>query len=139
MYVIDRIVDTRVAMYHLGVDYGSDANVLLVNGLLRLVWAKGTKTLIGIRGLGTLDAPCTLQIRAFKRDRNGDVVYDGSRGRDDILVGGRLSKSRLQEVRDVIDQYFGVGATDLLDPRKTVLMDGRDELTEWIDARRNQR
>ena len=137
--MIDRIVDTRVAMYHLGVDYGSNANVLLVKGLLRLVWAKSTKTLIGIKGLGTLDSPCTLQIRAFKRDHKGDVVYDGSRGKDEIIVGGRLSKRSLQEVKDVIDLYFGDGATDLLDPRKTVLMDGRDELSEWINARRNQR
>ena len=130
----DQTIDTRIAMYAFGVDYGADAKVLLVKGLKRLVWSKGTKTLIGIKGLGTLDAPCTLQIRGFKRDKDR-IVYDGSIGAGYILVGGRLSKARLLGVKETIDKHFGVGATDMLDPRRTVLMDGRDEVHEWLKSR----
>lgn len=81
-------IDTRIAFYRCGVDFGADAKVILVSGLNRLVWMKGTRTLIGIRGRWPDVQPYSLELRTFKFN-DDRLVYDGG---ETLLSGGRLSK-----------------------------------------------
>ena len=131
----EQVVDTRVAMYHLGVDVGSAARVLAICGLVRLVWARPTKTLVGIPGLGMYrQQASTLALRTFKRHADGVLQWDHEQ---DLVIGGRMSKARLREHRARIDEHFGPGATDALDPRATIVF-GDDLVGDYIAARQAQ-
>lgn len=124
-----QLIDTRIAFSRCGVDYGSDARVLLVKGFFRLVWAKATKTLIGIRGCGHTSSPCTLELREFRHDGER-LVQCGS---ETLLSGGRLSRARLLSLSDKIDAVFGDGVTALLDYKQTSIL-GVDEVGAWMAA-----
>lgn len=120
-------IDSRTAFLRCGIDYGSDARVLLVKGLKRLVWTKGSTTLIGIRGCGHVTTPCTLMLREFKHD--GDQLSPGRS--ETLLSGGRLSRARLLSVAKEIDQAFGEGITEQLDYRQTRII-GEDVVSAWL-------
>ena len=124
----NQLIDTRIAFTRCGVDYGSDARVLLVKGLCRLVWAKATKTLIGIRGCGHVSRPCTLELREFQL--NGEQLSPKSS--ETLLSGGRLSRARLLAIADKIDAVFGEGVTAALDYRQTTILD-TDEVGVWME------
>lgn len=124
----NQLIDTRIAFTRCGVDYGSDAKVLLAKGLFRLVWAKATKTLIGIRGCGHTSSPCSLELREFRLD--GERL--SPKGSETLFSGGRLSHARLLSVSDKIDSVFGDGVTAALDYRKTTII-GLDEVGVWLE------
>ena len=128
MSINKQLIDTRIAFSRCGVDYGSDARVLLAKGLFRLVWAKATKTLIGIRGCGHTSSPCTLELREFRRDGERLVPC----GSETLLSGGRLSRARLLSLSDKIDAVFGKGVTEQLDHRRTTIL-GDDEVGGWME------
>ena len=126
--VSKQLIDNRIAFTRCGVDYGSDAKVLLVKGLFRLVWAKATKTLIGIRGCGHTSSPCSLELREFRLD--GERL--SPKGSETLFAGGRLSRARLLSITDKIDAVFGDGVTAGLDYRQTTILD-TDEVGIWME------
>ena len=120
------LVDGRTM---LGRDFGSEARVVAICGLVRLVWAKPTCTLLRNPGMVRSEQASTLELRVFKRISDGDVIFNYSR---ELFVGGRLSVARLVQHRSVIDASLGQGATDRLDVRTTVVF-GCDRVGEFLE------
>lgn len=130
--LVDQQTDGRWRFMALGADYGSDAKLLAVKGLARLVWARPTRVLIGAIGCGHVESPTTLQLRTFRATSDG-MGYEYA-SEDTLLSGGRLSRSRLLSVQARIDEVFGPSTTARLDPQKTLLI-GEDVIAAWLDAR----
>jgi hypothetical protein len=127
------LIDTRSAFLRCGIDYGSDARVLLVKGLFRLVWAKASTTLIGIKGGGFARTPCTLVLREFEQE--GGRISPGRS--ETLLSGGRLSRGRMLSVAEKIDFVFGEGTAAQLDYRQTQIV-GVDVVSTWLDLQREK-
>jgi len=125
-----RLVDTRVL---LGRDFGSQARVLAVCGLVRLVWAKPAHTVLRNPGMVRAEQAATLELRVFKRVSDGSLAFHYA---SELWVGGRLSRARLAQCRGVIDDYFGHGATAQIDLKTTVVF-GVDLVGDYLapDAR----
>jgi len=120
------LVDSRIL---LGRDFGSQARVVAIAGLVRLVWAKPTHTLLHNPGMVRTDQAATLELRVFKRISDGSLLFSYL---TELSVGGRLSKARLTEYRGAIDAHLGSGATAQLDARSTVVF-GADLVGEFLD------
>ena len=113
------IVDRRADFAQLGVDYGADADALVIDGLKRLVWTRWHRTLVGARGLSNLrDCPSSLQIRTFST-KGGGMAPETT---IDLLVGGRLTAARLRSVADRVDAAFGPGTAALVSRGRTLVL-----------------
>lgn len=138
---VPKVMDTRIAMYGLGVDVGSDATVLAISGLKRLVWAKPHFSMIGIPGVAgnRMHSATTLEIRAFKKVKSGDARPDFLQWHFavDVFAGGRLSIARLIGHRDLIDTHFGLGTTEQLRLGWTVVI-GADEVGCYMASKKNE-
>lgn len=113
----DRIIQPRLTGGFGGVDHGSKGIVLaeLRRGNAvhrRLVWIGGGTTSNGVRGFGRSYSPARLTLC----DGNGySAAYPD-------LTGGRLTPARLETQADIIDREFGLGATKLIDPKRTLVI-----------------
>lgn len=121
-------IDSRTAFLRCGIDYGSDARVLLVQGYVRLVWTKASSTLIGIRGCGHVSHPCQLELREFKLENGQLRPYRSTT----LLSGGRLSRARLESIAAQLDSVFGAGTAAKLNYRETTVLGG-DLVHAWLD------
>jgi hypothetical protein len=120
------IVDPRTV---LGRDFGSEAKVLAISGLVRLVWAKPTHTMLHIPGMVRAEQGATLELRVFKRTSDGSVQFHYT---IELSVGGRLSRARVLAHQRVVDTYLGSGATAQLDSKSTVVF-GVDLVGEFME------
>jgi len=120
------VFDSRVL---LGRDFGSQARVVAIAGLVRLVWAKPTCTLLRNPGMVRAEQGATLELRVFKRVSDGSLAFSYS---TELFVGGRLSKSRLAQHRAAIDAALGEGATAQLDVKSTAIF-GTDMVGEFLE------
>lgn len=114
----EQIIDTRIDMYMLGVDTGSDAKVLVASGLLRLVWSKAHSRAYGMRGMGSVAEPGCLEARRFEL-KDGRLNWRGS---TDLLSGGRPSRKNLMSAAEAINALFGPGVAERIDPKKTLVL-----------------
>ena len=111
----DRAIQPRYSRPIGGVDLGSQgvvlAEVRLGNKVhKRLVWLKGgTRADCGVRGSGQDSFPTSLCVI----QGNGISVCD-------IFREGRISKKRLLEHRDKIDNAMDCPVTDKINPAKTL-------------------
>ena len=110
-----RTIEPRFRGMHL--DHGSAGVVIAERRegnetVASLVWFAGHKTpACGIRGFGHVYAPAQLDLLA----RHGHSVAR-------LLSGGRLSIGRIREHAEAIDRQLGVGATNLLDPKRMLVI-----------------
>lgn len=125
------IIDRRQDFYRLGVDFGSDARVLVVSATHRLVWTKWHKELLGMVGMGQTEFPCSFAIREFSLVGE-KIVYGGS---EDLFSGGRLSRDRIMSVSAKIDAVFGVGVTAQINLKETLCL-GEDVVSGWLKMRK---
>ncbi len=125
------LIDRRQDFYRLGVDFGSDARVLVVSSTHRLVWTKWHKELLGMIGMGQSEFPCSLSIREFSAVGE-KIVYGGS---EDLFSGGRLSCGRIMTVANKIDAVFGVGVSARLSLKETLYLD-EDVVSKWLENRK---
>lgn len=130
---VPRIIDSRTAMYLLGVDVGADATVLAISGLKRLVWVKSHTSMLGGNGMpgARKNFAPTLEIRSFKRVLNGSQIYLQWDRAVELTSGGRLSLSRLRALSGRIDAEFGQGATDQLQLGLTTIF-GDDDVCKFL-------
>jgi len=113
----DRIVQPRLTGGPGGIDHGAPGHVLaeLRRGNRvhrRLVWIGGSSASEGVRGFGRRYHPASLSL-------SGEHGYAAAYP---DLRGGRLTRARLAGQRAVIDAEFGQGVTDLIDPRRTLIL-----------------
>lgn len=130
--LVPRRIETRYDGYCLGVDFGSDATILAINGFTRLVWRKGSpfNLMPGCHGGGCMTYNVAqLQINRYKREAGGRVGFDTSR---EVFKGGRLSKARLLAAKDAIDAALGDGVAEQLNPKETLLC-GPDSIGEYLE------
>ena len=125
------LIDRRLDFYRLGVDFGSDARVLVVSPTHRLVWTKWHKELLGMIGMGQTEFPCSFAIREFSLIGE-KIVYGGS---EDLFSGGRLSSARIMSVADKIDTVFGVGVAARISLKETLYL-GEDVVYGWLKMRK---
>lgn len=125
------LIDHRQDFYRLGVDFGSDARVLIVSGGHRLVWTKWHKELLGMIGMGQTTFPCSLTIRSFSFV-DEKIVYRGS---EDLFSGGHLSKNRVMLVANKINAVFGVNAASRISLKETLYLED-DIVSDWLQKRK---
>ena len=99
-------------------DWGSVRFVLARQGAKELLWWTARKTWVG-RMEGYQPAPAELLLRQPSEH------FSSGLGKSRTLhEGGRLSRALLLEHAQAIDAFFGQEVTPLLDPKKTLLLEG---------------
>ena len=97
-----------------GIEYNSKSIVLVRLKDIRLLWRKGSQTCVISYFKPSYYAPTELVILD-----TSDVNYP----RETILhTGGRLSKALLHQYKNEIDNSFGKGITDLINTKKTLVI-----------------
>lgn len=118
MELVDRIIVPRHSRPMGGIDHGNIGYCLVRqldrdgSTLRQLVWFKGSRIPVGVRGFGSVYHQGSLNI--INRNEYTEKDFHASTG--------RLSKALITLFSDPIDAAFGEGVSHAIDIRKTLLV-----------------